>query len=96
MELACRGESAWRYNVKAGAQYDLSDDSVAKVNFVNIPSETDYLIVSRNDEPLTLGIGGGAEWSRPGGDQLTLDYNYQENARLSRIHSLALTYRKPF
>ena len=89
-------ESAWRYNVKAGAQYDLSDDSVAKVNFVNIPSETDYLIVSRNDEPLTLGIGGGAEWSRPGGDQLTLDYNYQENARLSRIHSLALTYRKPF
>ena len=90
------GQSAWRYNVKAGAQYDLSDDSVAKVNFVNIPSETDYLIVSRNDEPLTLSIGGGAEWSRPRGDQLTLDYNYQQNAQLSRIHSLALTYRKPF
>ena len=89
-------QSAWRFNVKAGAQYDLSDDSVAKVNFVNIPSETDYLIVSRNDEPLTLSVGGGAEWARARGDRLTLDYNYQQNAQLSRIHAFSVTYRKPF
>lgn len=89
-------QSAWRFNVKAGAQYDLSDESIAKVNFVNIPSETDYLIVSRNDEPLTLSVGGGAEWSRARGDQLTLDYNYQQNAQLSRIHAFSVTYRKPF
>lgn len=88
--------AAWRYNLTASAQYDLSDASVAKVNFVNIPAANDYLVISKNDEPLTLSLGGGMDWSNARGDSVTLDYNYQQNAELSRIHSFSVTYRKPF
>lgn len=88
--------TAWRYNLTASAQYDLSDASVAKVNFVNIPAANDYLVVSENDEPLTLSLGGGMNWSNARGDSVNIDYNYQQNAQLSRIHALSVTYRKPF
>lgn len=89
-------DTAFYYKLTASLQYDLSDASTARVNFVNVPAETDYLVLNQNDEPLTASIGGGLDWSNAKGDSLTLDYNYQQNATLSKIHSLAATYRKSF
>ena len=89
-------EAVLQYKLTASLQYDLSEASTARVNFVNVPAETDYVVLNQNDEPLTITIGGGMDWSNAQGTSLTLDYNYQQNATLSKIHSFSATYRKMF
>lgn len=86
----------WRAKLGGSLQYDLSEDSAAQINFVHVPSETDYLVISENEEPLTMSLKGGYDWTGGSGSSLQLDYNYQQNAALSRIHSFSVTYRKPF
>lgn len=90
------GAGSWRYNMTGSVQYDLSDDAVSRVNFVNVPAETDYLVISKNEEPLTVSVGAGLDWSNAAGNSVKIDYNYQQNAGLSKIHTLSATFRKPF
>ena len=86
----------WRGKLTGGFELDVSGDSTAQVNFVNVPAETDYLVISKNEEPLSLSVGGGLDWAGPSGSTLQLGYAYRQNAGLSQIHSFSATYRKPF
>ena len=86
----------WRARLGGELQYDFSEESSAQVNFVHVPSDTDYTVISKNTEPLTVLLKSGFEWTNTSGSTLQFDYNYQQNAELSRIHSFSLMYRKPF